>query len=152
MDQGESNAHIYTRNYSRSSGYRHSEACEQSVLCAVDAGFGNTTLHFRGLEHGALRGRGSELGGQAAHHYLQAPAFLGEVITAATWVSAFAPRQSLRRYLFWRGADKTLLAEAETNWVYIDLKSGRPIRLPDELRVAFETVEDNSEVLRLLRK
>ena len=42
------------------------------------------------------------------------PAFLGEVITAATWVSAFAPRQSLRRYLFWRGADKTLLAEAET--------------------------------------
>lgn len=80
------------------------------------------------------------------------PAFLGEVITAATWVSAFAPRQSLRRYLFWRGADKTLLAEAETNWVYIDLKSGRPIRLPDELRAAFETVEDNSEVLRLLRK
>ena len=74
------------------------------------------------------------------------------VVRQHTWVSAFAPRQSLRRYLFWRGADKTLLAEAETNWVYIDLKSGRPIRLPDELRAAFETVEDNSEVLRLLRK
>ena len=44
-------------------------------------------------------------------------AFLGEVITAATWVFAFAPRQSLPRYLFWRGADNTLLAEAETNWV-----------------------------------
>ena len=74
------------------------------------------------------------------------PAFLGEVITAATWV----PRQSLRRYLFWRGADQVVLAEAETNWVYIDLASGRPIRLPDEMRAAFEMVEDAGEVLRLL--
>lgn len=78
------------------------------------------------------------------------PAFLGEVITAATWVASFAPRQSLRRYLFWRGADQVVLAEAETNWVYIDLASGRPIRLPDEMRAAFEMVEDAGEVLRLL--
>ena len=41
------------------------------------------------------------------------PAFLGEVITAATWVSAFAPRQSLRRYLFWRGAQNSFRADGK---------------------------------------
>ena len=122
------------------------------MLCAVDAGFGNTALHFRGLSMERYEAVGQSWVVRQHTISYKRPAFLGEVITAATWVSAFAPRQSLRRYLFWRGADKTLLAEAETNWVYIDLKSGRPIRLPDELRAAFETVEDNSEVLRLLRK
>lgn len=78
------------------------------------------------------------------------PAFLGEVITMATWVASLSTRQSLRRYVFRRDADKAMLAQAETNWVYIDLSSGRPVRLPEELRAAFPIVENDSEALRFL--
>ena len=78
------------------------------------------------------------------------PAFLGEAITICTWISGFSPRMSPRRYLFWRAADKTILAEAETMWVFVDLKTGRPTRVPDELRNAFEIVEDEGEVLGML--
>jgi len=78
------------------------------------------------------------------------PAFLGETITVCTWISGFSQRSSPRRYLFWRAADKTVLAEAETLWVFVDRKTGRPIKVPDELRAAFEIVEDEGEVMGML--
>ena len=62
-----------------------------------------------------------------------------------------ASRQSLRRYLFWRAADRSVLAEAATVWVYIDMATGRPSRLPASLQSAFEVVEDDKEVLQLLQ-
>jgi acyl-CoA thioesterase FadM len=34
--------------------------------------------------------------------------------------------------------DQSVLVEAETNWVYVDRQSGRPLRIPDDLRAAFE--------------
>ncbi len=78
------------------------------------------------------------------------PAFLGETITVCTWISGFSQRSSPRRYLFWRAADKKVLAEAETLWVFVDLASGRPAKVPEELRAAFEVVEDEGEVRRML--
>ncbi|MDP3428656.1 MAG: acyl-CoA thioesterase [Humidesulfovibrio sp.] len=78
------------------------------------------------------------------------PAFLGEVITACTWIAGFSPRTSPRRYLFWRAADTCVLAEAETMWVFVDLKTGRPTKVPAALRSAFEIVEDEGEVRRML--
>lgn len=74
------------------------------------------------------------------------PAFLGETIVAATWIAGFSPRSSPRRYLFWRPADKVVLAEAQTEWVYVSLASGRPLKVPQELREAFTIVEDEGEV------
>ena len=79
------------------------------------------------------------------------PAFLGEAITICTWIAGFSPRSSPRRYLFWRAADKSVLAEAETMWVYVDLATGRPTKVPDELRAAWEIVEDAGEVLGMLQ-
>jgi acyl-CoA thioester hydrolase len=78
------------------------------------------------------------------------PCFLGETVTACTWIATFSPRQSARKYLFWRAADKAVLAEAETQWVFIDLITGRPTKVPQELRDAFELVEDEAEVKRVL--
>jgi acyl-CoA thioester hydrolase len=78
------------------------------------------------------------------------PAFLGEAITACTWIAGFSPRTSPRRYLFWRAADQAVLAEAETMWVFVDLGTGRPTKVPAALRSAFEIVEDEGEVKRLL--
>jgi acyl-CoA thioester hydrolase len=66
------------------------------------------------------------------------PAFAGETITIETWVAEIKPRSSLRRYLVSRTNDQSVLVEAETNWVYIDRQSGRPLRIPDDLRAAFD--------------
>jgi acyl-CoA thioester hydrolase len=68
--------------------------------------------------------------------YIQ-PAFAGQMITLQTWVSGFRQRSSSRKYLVYRSDDAQVLAEAETVWVFVDRKTGRPQRIPDELRNAF---------------
>jgi len=68
------------------------------------------------------------------------PAFSGETITLRTWVAEFRQRSSSRRYLVRRTNDHQVLVEAETVWVYVDRQSGRPLRIPDDLRAAFEVV------------
>lgn len=67
------------------------------------------------------------------------PAFEGETVTLQTWVAEIKQRSSLRRYLVLRTDDQTVLVEAETNWVYIDREGGRPQRIPDDLRAAFDS-------------
>lgn len=76
------------------------------------------------------------------------PALLGDSITVGTWIASFAHGQCERRTLFWRPSDSVVLAEAATCWVYIDMHSGRPVRVPEALREAFVVVEDADEALR----
>lgn len=79
------------------------------------------------------------------------PAVAGDVLLAATWVAEYASRQCLRRYCFLRQADGAVLAEAETAWMYIDMTTGRAIRVPDALRHDFAVVTDEEEVRAFLR-
>ena len=72
------------------------------------------------------------------------PAFAGETITLRTWVAEFRQRSSTRQYLVRRANDQQVLVEAETVWVYVDRESGRPRRIPDELRAAFQVVSMRS--------
>ena len=65
------------------------------------------------------------------------PAFAGETITLQTWVAEMKQRSSSRRYLVWRTKDQQVLVEAETIWVYVDRQSGRPQRIPNDLRASF---------------
>ena len=77
------------------------------------------------------------------------PAFLGDVITAATWIASYASRRSVRRYAFWNTAQKNLLAEAETQWVFIDMASGKPVSVPEDLQASFPIVDkDATEIFR----
>ena len=79
------------------------------------------------------------------------PAFAGERIEILTWAASLALREVARKYLFRRAADRQVLARAETKWVYVDLKSGRPRRVPEELLVSFEAVpEEDAELQALL--
>jgi acyl-CoA thioester hydrolase len=73
------------------------------------------------------------------------PAFAGEIITLQTWVAGFRQRSSSRRYLVRRTDDQRVLVEAETVWAYVDRRSGRPQRIPDELRTAFEVTGENTD-------
>lgn len=85
-----------------------------------------------------------------AVEYLK-PAFAGDVLVLYTWVASFARSSSPRRYLFYRTADHTVVARAETLWVFVDFRTGAPARLPAELRSVFEVVTDDEEALRLAR-
>jgi acyl-CoA thioester hydrolase len=85
-----------------------------------------------------------------AIEYLR-PAFADETIVLATWVAAMARTQSTRKYLCYRPADDTVLARAETLWVFVDFRTGRLIRIPDPVLTAFEGVAADAEVLASLR-
>jgi acyl-CoA thioester hydrolase len=80
------------------------------------------------------------------------PAFARQTITLQTWVAEFKQRSSTRRYLVRRKSDERVLVEAETLWVYVDRQNGRPRRIPDELRAAFEVVSGEQETKSRLRQ
>jgi acyl-CoA thioester hydrolase len=80
------------------------------------------------------------------------PAFQDDEIEIFTWAASLELREVWRRYLFRRADDRRILARAETKWVYVDLKSGRPRRVPEELLASFEAVPDEDADLRALSK
>ncbi len=65
------------------------------------------------------------------------PAFAGERIEVRTWVADIRRVRSLRRYRFMRIADGKLLVRGETEWVFVDAKSGRPLAIPAEVARIF---------------
>jgi acyl-CoA thioester hydrolase len=71
----------------------------------------------------------------ARSHYIEylKPSFLGDEIVIQTWISSIKRSISNREYAFFRKSDKALLAKAKTVWIYINIKSGRPIAIPKEL-------------------
>jgi len=75
------------------------------------------------------------------------PAFLGDAISILTWVSGMKKGSSPRKYLFWRHGDQQILATAETMWVFVDLKTGRPRPIPEDLKTAFDIVNENEDQL-----
>ena len=78
------------------------------------------------------------------------PAFAADRIEIFTWAASLALREVARRYLFRRVGDRHALAQAETKWVYVDIKSGRPRRVPEELLASFDAVPDDDPELRML--
>jgi acyl-CoA thioester hydrolase len=66
------------------------------------------------------------------------PAVAGDRINVMTWVADFRRAFSLRRYRFTRASDGTVLARGETDWVFVDVKTGRPKSVPEELKGMFE--------------
>ena len=46
----------------------------------------------------------------------------------------FKKVRSLRRYKLIRAADQTVVARAETDWVFVNAKTGRPQTIPDEVK------------------
>jgi acyl-CoA thioester hydrolase len=78
------------------------------------------------------------------------PAFTGEPLAVHTWVPRFDQRSTPRKYVFLRETDRQVLAQAETQWVFVDLTTGRRRPLPPELLSAFEAVADDAEVKRIL--
>jgi acyl-CoA thioester hydrolase len=72
------------------------------------------------------------------HHieYLQ-PAFAGDEIEIRTWVENLRRVRSLRKYEFVRKSDGKTLVRGETDWVFVNPKTGAPRAIPDEVARVF---------------
>ena len=65
------------------------------------------------------------------------PAFVGEEVEIKTWVENIKRVRSLRKYEFFRKSDGKILVKGETDWVFVDVKSGRPLAIPEEVKNVF---------------
>jgi len=81
-----------------------------------------------------------------SHHivYLR-PAFAGDRIRLMTWISTFRKARSLRKYQFLRLDDDVVLATGETEWVFVDMATGRPRSIPPAVASCFELVPEAEE-------
>lgn len=76
--------------------------------------------------------------------YLQ-PCQAGEEIVIHTWVANFKKIRSLRKYRFVRVSDGAVLANAQTDWVFLDFRKGRPMAIPPEVLAAYVVVPEEEE-------
>lgn len=85
-------------------------------------------------------------------HFIEylAPVFAEESLTILTWVSGFKRHTSPRRYLFWRPGDRQVVARAETLWIFVNARTGKPERVSPEVQQAFEVVPEEENVLALV--
>ena len=107
------------------------------------------------IEHSSLQGwpmeRYLELGASwyVKSHFIEylRPALLADEILACTWVAGMDRRTSLRQTVFLRRADRQMLARAQTQWIFVDLASGRPRAIPEAVRTAFATIASEDAAL-----
>ena len=66
------------------------------------------------------------------------PAYVGEEIEIKTWVENIQRVRSLRKYEFVRKADGKTLVKGETDWVFVDVQTGRPLAIPQEVVDVFK--------------
>ena len=65
------------------------------------------------------------------------PALRGDELEVRTHVASVMAAKSERRYTLVRLRDEVELARAMTLWGFVDVRSGRPMRIPDEIYTAF---------------
>jgi acyl-CoA thioester hydrolase len=65
------------------------------------------------------------------------PLTYGDAVTIRTWVDDFHRVRSRRAYEFRHAVTGELVAEARTDWVYLDIRTQRPVTIPEEMIAAF---------------
>ena len=75
-------------------------------------------------------------------HFIEylSPALLGNTIIVQTWVADLKKVTSLRRYriVTTRSDQEQILAKAQTDWAFVDYRTGTPKRIPPQVLSAFE--------------
>ena len=70
-----------------------------------------------------------------------APAAEGDELVVNTWIHDWKNVRSTRRYRFIRPKDGVVVATAETLWAFVNLATGRPVKLPPVVAECFVVVE-----------
>ena len=81
---------------------------------------------------GGVEAQGTESTWVVREHKIEyfLPAFENEEIEIRTWVENVRRVRSLRKYEFVRKSDGKTLVKGETDWVFVDAKSGMPRAIP----------------------
>ncbi|MDR0337060.1 MAG: acyl-CoA thioesterase [Planctomycetaceae bacterium] len=110
----------------------------------------NNLCYLRWMNEAAIRH--SDANGWSAQRYLELgsnwfarrhtieyliPAFEGDELTVKTWISDWRNIRSTRKYCFLRASDHQTIAEAETLWVFVNLATGKPTRIPSIVTDSF---------------
>jgi len=88
---------------------------------------------------GGIEAQGSESTWVVREHNIEyfLPAFENEEIEIKTWVENIRRVRSLRKYEFVRKSDDKVLVKGETDWVFVDVKTGMPRAVPKEVENIF---------------
>ncbi len=83
----------------------------------------------------------------ARTHFIEylSPLFEGDKVTVLTWPANFQRVRSMRKYKFVRAKDGAVIARAETDWVFVNAKTGRPQSIPEEVRNTLPVVSKEME-------
>ena len=83
-----------------------------------------------------------ELGGTwvAKSHHIEykKPAFENDELQMKTWIEDIGKIASTRRYELTRPSDGALICEGKTEWVFVDSKKMRPMKIPQQIIAGFE--------------
>lgn len=112
--------HVNNANYMaycEDAGVHVAAAFGWTMARMMEAGFGIVARHYR-LEY-------------------KQPALVGDTLEITTYIAEFGRTSAVRCYEITRAADGTLLARARARWVWVDLKTGRPMRIPPAFAADF---------------
>ncbi len=94
--------------------------------------------------NGGIEAQGPESTWVVREHKIEylLPAFAGEEIEIRTWVENVRRVRSLRKYEFVRKSDQKTLVKGETDWVFVDVKTGSPRAVPETVVKIFSLLKE----------
>ena len=69
------------------------------------------------------------------------PSFEDDELMMETWVEKIGKILSIRRYVLTRPSDNATICEGKTEWVFVDAKKMRPMKIPHEIVEGFQKVQ-----------
>lgn len=88
-----------------------------------------------------------ELGGTwvAKSHTIEykKPSFDNDELQMETWVEEIGKILSVRRYVITRPSDNARICEGRTEWVFVDSRKMRPMRIPAVIVEGFEAFQQD---------
>ena len=88
---------------------------------------------------GGIEAQGKEATWVVREHRIEylLPGFAGDEIELRTWVENIRRVRSLRKYEFIRRSDGKILVRGETEWVFVDARTGMPRAIPENVSKVF---------------
>lgn len=90
-----------------------------------------------GYGYGACFALGGTWVAKSHHIEYRFPAFLEEVLQMNTWVEESRKAMSIRRYEIVRPDDGKIICQGRTEWVFVDVNTLKPVRIPSNMLHAF---------------
>lgn len=80
----------------------------------------------------------------ASEHHVKyrKAALLNDELILRTWLGALSPFGSIRHYLFYRPSDRNIVFQAHTNWVCVEISTGKLKRLSPTFIQAYQPLNE----------